>query len=125
MPQTSLFKGYTFVFTPALKTSYKDFTEIQNVCKAVGAKTAVSRVPTTADYRNKMTIVLADAPEAGIGDGPKFSKDLLTRSILRGKVDLESDEFRLGGSGDETAGDESAATPATKAKKKKGRAKKA
>jgi hypothetical protein len=107
-PQTP-FQGCTIHFTKSLKGSYHPFTEIEAVCKAAGAKSITSlRMNKTGD-----TIVLAleeDDAEAQklVQDGVTcYHRDLITYSILRGSLDLESDEFRI------------AAAP--KEKKRKGR----
>ncbi|KAF2643880.1 hypothetical protein P280DRAFT_546763 [Massarina eburnea CBS 473.64] len=93
-PQNTLFDGYIIHFTPALKNDYATFAEIEQVCKAVGAKKVVSKKPTQKDAENENTIVLAkDETDAEAVDGACFSKDLLTNSILRGAVDLENEEF--------------------------------
>ncbi|KAF1849447.1 uncharacterized protein K460DRAFT_331441 [Cucurbitaria berberidis CBS 394.84] len=90
------FQGYTIHFTPELRKSYADFKEIEHVCKAVGAK-----VVTKKPSKNDNLIVLAKEDrdkeaEKLMQDGTTcYSKDLLTNSILRGEVDLDSDEFMI------------------------------
>jgi hypothetical protein len=107
------FKDHTMHFTKSLKASYKPFTEIETVCKSAGVKSITSkRTIETGD-----TIVLAlddEDPEAQklIQDGVKcYHRDLIAYSILRGSLDLDSDEFRI----------EGAAAEAPKEKKRKGR----
>ncbi|KAF2262857.1 hypothetical protein CC78DRAFT_618197 [Lojkania enalia] len=89
-----LFKGKSVFFTPALKSVYTTFAEVEAVCKAVGAKKPVAKP-------GKDTIILAleendlDAA-AYIEKGYTcYNKDLLTLSIMRGGLDLESDEFKI------------------------------
>lgn len=95
-PQTP-FKGYTIHFTKSLKTVYSPFTEIEQVCKAAGAnKVTNSRIDKSPD-----TIVLAK--DEGDPDVERFMqegitcyhRDMITHSIFRGYVDLDSDEFRI------------------------------
>jgi hypothetical protein len=68
------------------------------VCKAAGAKVTNSK----KQIQNDNTIVIAkeeDDPEAEklIQDSVTcYTKDLLTTSILRGNVELDSNEFKIG-----------------------------
>jgi len=94
-PQTP-FEGYTIHFTTALHALYKPFTEIEQVCKAAGAKVTKKKM----DQKNDKVIVLAmeDDKEADklMEDGVTcYSRDLLPLSIFRGALDLDSDEFKL------------------------------
>lgn len=90
------FEGYTIHFTPELRKSYADFKEIEQVCKTVGAKVAMKK-----PSKNEKLVVLAKEDkdkEAGklMQEGfTCYTKDLLTSSILRGQVDLDSDEFMI------------------------------
>lgn len=98
VPQASLLTGYTIAITPALRQTYKTVAELEGVCKAVGARRVA---PTSGKKPDAETIVLAvddkDPDVAALVDAghPCFGKDFLTTSILRGKFDLESDEFRV------------------------------
>lgn len=93
-PQTP-FEGYTIYFTSALHSMYKPFTEIEQVCKAAGAKVA----PKLGKKTEKVIILaMDDDKEAGklMADGITcYSRDLLPISIFRGRLDLDSDEFKL------------------------------
>ena len=90
------FKSYNVYFTPALKKTYTNFREMDRVCQIVGANVISKRTGNS----NKM-IVLAkeeDDPDADkmIEEGQTcYHKDLLTTSILRGTLNLESDEFKI------------------------------
>ncbi|KAH6625301.1 hypothetical protein C7974DRAFT_376839 [Boeremia exigua] len=90
------FKGYCIYFTPALKKTYTNFREMERVCQTVGAEVTAKR-----PSKNKNNIVLAmeeDDPDAErmIQDGEAcYHKDLVTTSILRGRIDLGGDEFRI------------------------------
>ncbi|XPT01844.1 hypothetical protein M3J09_010970 [Ascochyta lentis] len=90
------FKGYAIYFTPALKKTYTDFRDMDRVCQTVGAKVVAKRTG-----KSGKVIVLAkeeDDPDADkmIEDGETcYHKDLLTTSILRGTLDLDSDEFKI------------------------------
>ncbi|KAF2628453.1 hypothetical protein BU25DRAFT_36159 [Macroventuria anomochaeta] len=90
------FKGYAVYFTPTLKKTYTNFREMDRVCQTVGAKVTAKRTG-----KNDKVIVLAT--EEGDPDAEKmiedgeicYHKDLLTTSILRGTLDLDSDEFKI------------------------------
>lgn len=92
------FKGYCIYFTPTLRKTYTNFREIERVCQTAGAE-----VTTTKRHsKNNTTIVLAaeeDDSDAArmIEEGETcYHKDLVTTSILRGELDLEVDEFKIG-----------------------------
>ncbi|KAH7386048.1 hypothetical protein BKA66DRAFT_511358 [Pyrenochaeta sp. MPI-SDFR-AT-0127] len=95
-PQTP-FEGYTIHFTQSLKASYKPFTEIEQVCKAAGAK----KVTSGRMDKSGNIIVLArqtddDEAEKLMQDGVTcYNRDLLTHSIFRGVADLDSKEFKI------------------------------
>ncbi|KAJ4305556.1 hypothetical protein N0V90_001087 [Kalmusia sp. IMI 367209] len=103
VPQNELFKGYTIYFTPSLKATYKDtFNGMEKLCKAVGARRVVSKKAGGKDITDvKSSIFLAaeegDKDVAALLDSGHtcFTKDFLTNSILRGELDLESEEFKV------------------------------
>lgn len=90
------FKGYSIYFTPTLRKTYSNFQEMDRVCQTVGAKVVSKRT-------GKTDKVIVLAIEKGDPDADKmmadgetcYHKDLLTTSILRGSLDLDSDEFKL------------------------------
>lgn len=90
------FKGYSIYFTPALKRTYNNFREIERVCHTVGAKIVAKH---TGKHENVIVLATEDEdPDAEklIEKGEMcFHKDLLTMSILRGSVDLVSNEFKI------------------------------
>lgn len=102
-PQNTLFQRYIIYFTPALKGTYAQFAEIEEVCKAVGARRVVvgKKAAGGKEVDAQDTILLAkedgDEDAVALVESGKtcFSKDFLTNSILRGAVDLESDEFKI------------------------------
>jgi hypothetical protein len=100
-PQKALFAGYIISFTTTLRGTFKPFTEMENLCKAVGARRITSKKAGGKEVDTEDTIVLAaekdDADAQALIESGRtcFSKDFLTNSILRGEVDLQSDEFRI------------------------------
>jgi hypothetical protein len=117
-PQTP-FADYAVHFTKSVKTKYASFSDIEVVCKAAGATSVTTGA--TKVKKTGSTIVLAedgDDVEAQklMKDGVAcYTKDFFTYSILRGAVDLESDEFKI------DAEAAAADTPAKEQKKKRGR----
>jgi hypothetical protein len=90
------FNGYAIYFTPALKKTYTNFREMERVCQTAGAKVASKRAS-----KNDKIIVVAkededpDAEKMIEDDETCYAKDLLTTSILRGNLNLDSDEFKI------------------------------
>lgn len=113
-PQTP-FEGYNVHFTKSLKATFESFSEIEAVCKAAGAE----EVTSTRANKTGNSIVLANNEDDAdvqklIKEGATcYTKDLLIYSILRGALDLDSDDFKI----IDTA---TAKTP-PKEKKKRGR----
>lgn len=89
------FKGQTIHFTSKLQAQYAAFAEIEQVCYAAGA------TKVTKKKFSKDSIVLA----ADIGDEEAeklmedsttcYIRDLIPMSIFRGKLDLDSEEFKI------------------------------
>ncbi|KAF2835435.1 hypothetical protein M501DRAFT_988958 [Patellaria atrata CBS 101060] len=116
--RTSLFSGMTVWFTPVLKGEYgSGWKDMKEIVESTGAK-VLSNPARDFDSRNKGldTIVLAAEngdlelhvlQEKGL---TCYHKDLVSSSIIRGTLDLESEEFVL--------------APASSEPKKKGRPRK-
>jgi hypothetical protein len=91
------FTGYTIHFTSSLLSTYNPFTEIEQVCKAAGA----AKVTKKKMDKSKQVIVLAmdshdKEADRLMEDGIScYNRDILPCSILRGTVDLDSDEFKI------------------------------
>ncbi|KAF2000969.1 hypothetical protein P154DRAFT_522231 [Amniculicola lignicola CBS 123094] len=101
-PQSDLFNAKIIYFTLALRATYERFAEVEHVCKAAGAKRVISKPGKDVQEKDaKDTIILAieqdddDAIVLAEKGMVCYSKDLLTLSILRGDVDLHSEEFKL------------------------------
>ncbi|KAF2203219.1 hypothetical protein GQ43DRAFT_470171 [Delitschia confertaspora ATCC 74209] len=103
-PQNHLLSGQTVYFTPALAATYKPFSEIEKVCKAVGAK-QVRQPKALKDYKvyddDDDCIVLAveqdDEHAIALAEDLHtcYHRDFLTTSILRGHFDFNGDEFQI------------------------------
>ncbi|KAH7068288.1 hypothetical protein BKA63DRAFT_111543 [Paraphoma chrysanthemicola] len=92
-----VFEGYTVHFTSSLCSAYKTFAEIEQVCKAAGA----AKVTKKKMDKSEKIIVLAAEEDADaeklMHDGTTcYNRELLPISILRGSLDLTSEEFRVG-----------------------------
>ncbi|KAL5119880.1 hypothetical protein ACEQ8H_002241 [Pleosporales sp. CAS-2024a] len=96
-PQTP-FQGYTVHFTTNAHALYKPFTEIEQVCKAAGAEKVTKK---KMDRSGKVIVLAVEGEdkeaERLMQDGVAcYSRHLLSMSIIRGTLDLESDEFKIG-----------------------------
>ena len=101
-PREDVFAGKTLYVTPTLKKEYRDsgFKEIEEIVRACGAASVISRP--AKDFPEDQTIIILVSkykdPDASVlqKDGrPCFYKDLLSMSVLRGSLQLQSDEFRV------------------------------
>lgn len=101
-PKKEVFGGHNIYFTPALKATYKPFSELEELCKAAGVRRVLSKA--SKDVKDKdiadNTILLAldDDEDASVmmrNGYTCYTRDLLTLSILRGLLDLESPEFKI------------------------------
>ncbi|KAF2733926.1 hypothetical protein EJ04DRAFT_577241 [Polyplosphaeria fusca] len=101
--QDALFEGKTIYFSPQLKKLYSPFSEVETVCKAAGARRIVSKPAKEVKEKEKDDLVILALDEGDVDMAALtergftcFSKDFLTLSILRGDVDLDSPEFKIG-----------------------------
>jgi hypothetical protein len=95
-PQTP-FEGYTIHFTTSAHALYKPFTEIEQVCKAAGADKVTKK---KMDKSGKVIVLAVEGEdkeaEKLMQDGITcYSRHLLSLSIIRGTLDLDSDEFKI------------------------------
>ena len=100
-PQRNLLEGKTLYITPALKKDYGKggFKEIEEIAKTVGVEKVISKPARDVKDADYITLALqnGDLDAATLHEyGRKcFHKDLLSNSILRGHLDLDSDEFKV------------------------------
>jgi len=97
-------EGHTIYFTPTLKATYKPFSEVEELCRAAGARRALSKPGKEVNAKDvaDRTIILSltghedkDAMVLMQNGHVCYSRDLLTLSILRAEMNLESDEFKI------------------------------
>jgi hypothetical protein len=115
-PQTP-FKGYTLHFTTSAHALYKPFTEIEQVCKAAGAEKITKK---KMDKSDNIIVLAAEEDDKEVEklmqEGARcYYRGILPKSIIRGKFELESDEFKVGTS------DAAAASIAKESKTRRGR----
>ncbi|KAH7132169.1 hypothetical protein B0J11DRAFT_520989 [Dendryphion nanum] len=102
VPQRDLLRDKIVYFTSALRAHYTPFREVEQVCKAVGAKKVSTKPGKELKISEKADIVLfalneTDPEVATFTENGHtcYSRDMLTHSILRGFFDFTSDDFRL------------------------------
>ena len=99
--RTKLFEGKIFVVTPALKNVYGAmYHEAQELAKTVGAKRMVSKAARDVKVGPDIIVMAKDKRDADYialeEEGIEcFHKDLLTTSILKGTVDLGSEDVKI------------------------------
>lgn len=92
----------TIIFTPSLKKELgkSGFAELKEIVKCAGAKSVSSALPKKNPEGTPSTIVIATDDTTEMGELQKlgwraYVKDIISLSILRGNLDLESDEFLI------------------------------
>ncbi|KAL8676717.1 MAG: hypothetical protein Q9186_006783 [Xanthomendoza sp. 1 TL-2023] len=94
-------QGWTINFTPSAKKELgKSWSELKEICSVAGATAVLAMIPRKSPADSEKTILIAASNEADRETleerGWKiFTKDIITFSVLRGKVDLLSDEFLM------------------------------
>ncbi|ORY14424.1 hypothetical protein BCR34DRAFT_585818 [Clohesyomyces aquaticus] len=99
-PQPDLLTGKVVYFTPALKKVYSSFKDMEEVCKAVGARRAISKPGKELKNSDDTVVMAKDEQDEDLAvltqNGHTcYSKDLITIGIMRGDIDLESAEFKI------------------------------
>ena len=92
----------TILFTPSAKKELgkNGFDELKEIVKCAGAKGVSSALPRKGPQETPSTIVIATQDSAEVEalqplGWRAYVKDIISLSILRGKLDLETDEFLL------------------------------
>ncbi|KAF2816854.1 uncharacterized protein BDZ99DRAFT_564685 [Mytilinidion resinicola] len=98
--QRTIFSGMTICFTPAMKEHHNSFiTEMRDIVLEAGAEKVITRAATgVKDDGNTIVIAVSDEKDTNAAilqdrGMTCYTRDLLSTSILRGSLDLESDEF--------------------------------
>ena len=95
-------QDYTIYFTPSAKKELgkNGFDEVKEIAKCAGAKSVSSTLPKKSPKEAPSTIVVATPDGKEVAELHKlgwraYVKDIISLSVLRGKLDLESDEFLI------------------------------
>ncbi|KAL9070402.1 MAG: hypothetical protein Q9157_005833 [Trypethelium eluteriae] len=106
-PREDLFIGKTFYFTPTLKKEYgtSGFKDIEEILRACGATSVISKVAKHLPEDSDTVVLASNADDADAALLQKdrrscFHKDLLSMSVLRGSLELQSSEFRINSGGE-------------------------
>ncbi|KAL6715882.1 hypothetical protein ACLMJK_006843 [Lecanora helva] len=91
-----VFQGWSIIFTPKAKKDLgKGFDDLKDILACAGAAQVTSMLPKRPPDEPQ-TLVIASQEEANAVATKNrrcFTKDLIGISILRGQLDIESDEF--------------------------------
>ena len=95
-----IFDGHCIVITPAVKKEIgKDGSnDLKEVALCAGAKSVTNTLPKKGDKGSPSTVVIGmpvDKASAVWKDRRVFTKDIIGLSVLRGKLDVEDDEFLI------------------------------
>ena len=92
----------TILFTPSAKKELgkNGFDELSEIVKCAGGKAISSALPKKSPDKTPSTLVVSTHDSVEMAELQKlgwraFVKDIISLSVLRGKLDLESDEFLI------------------------------
>lgn len=92
----------TILFTPSAKKELgkNGFDELKEIVKCAGAKSVTSALPKKSPGETRLTIVIGTRSDTDVAGLHKlgwraYVKDMLSLSVLRGNLNLESDEFLI------------------------------
>lgn len=96
------FLDFAVRFTPAAKKELgKGFTDLKGIAEHAGAKSVVATLPRkSSPAQAPKTIIIATPDDADLlaleeGGWRSFNKDIVTLSVLRGFLNVNSDEFLI------------------------------
>ncbi|KAF2278837.1 uncharacterized protein EI97DRAFT_499391 [Westerdykella ornata] len=108
VPQSRVLQGLKLFFTPALRRFYPEWAEVEEVCRVAGAeavgaiKSANSALKEFGDEGPGEDVVFLGLEEGDpdarglVEKGFRvFNREFFTTGILRGEVDVRSEEFRI------------------------------
>lgn len=97
-----ILQDQTILFTPSAKKELgkNGFDEIKEIAKCAGARGVSSALPKKSPEETSFTVVIATHDNTEVAELQKlgwraYVKDIISLSVLRGKLDLESDEFLI------------------------------
>ena len=93
-------QDYSIHFTPSVKKELgkSGFDELKEIAMCAGARSVSSTLPKKSSEETPSTFVVATSDDTEVAGLQKqgwrvYMKDIISLSVLRGKLDLESDEF--------------------------------
>lgn len=96
------FLDFTVVFTPAAKKELgKGFSDLKDIATHAGAKSVQATLPRKSSLAQTPKTVIIALPDDGDlstleeGGWRSFNKDIITLSVLRGTLNVNSDEFLI------------------------------
>lgn len=96
------FLGFIVHFTPAAKKELgRGFTDLKDIVLHAGAKSVQATLPRKSSLAQAPTTVVVALPDdsdlSALQEGGwrSFNKDIVTLSVLRGSLDVNSDEFLI------------------------------
>ena len=97
-----ILQDQTILFTPSAKKELgkTGFDELKEIAKSAGARGVSSALPKKSPEETSFTVVIATHDNTEVAELQKlgwraYVKDIISLSVLRGKLDLESDEFLI------------------------------
>lgn len=97
-----VFQDQRIHFTPSAKKELgkNGFDELKEIVKCAGAKSVFSTLPKKSPEETPFTLVVATHDHNEVAELQKlgwraYVKDIISLSVLRGKLDWESDEFLI------------------------------
>ena len=95
-------QDHSIHFTPSVKKELgkNGFDELKEIAKCAGARSVFSALPKKSPEETPLTVVVATDDKNEVAELQKlgwraYMKDIISLSVLRGKLDLESDEFLI------------------------------
>ncbi|KAL8826601.1 MAG: hypothetical protein Q9170_007339 [Blastenia crenularia] len=96
------FNGWTINFTPSIKKELgKSWSELKEICLTAGATAVQAMVPkNTEDEMAEFTVVIGASNEPDFDTIENrgwtvFTKDIISYSALRGRLDYQNSEFKM------------------------------
>lgn len=96
------FLDFAVHFTPAAKKELgKGFTDLKGIAEHAGAKSVLATLPRKSSLTQAPKTIIIAIPDDGDllaleeGGWRSFNKDIVTLSVLRGSLDVKSDEFLI------------------------------
>jgi len=97
-----LLHGYTVYFTSALSKTYDDFAEVEQLYRLCGAKKVHKSARSAGSAKDGEDVIIFGLEDKDVecdtllkAGCTVYNRNTLASGILRGHVDLKSDEFKI------------------------------